>query len=192
MIPRHLLITVSIVIAGVLAMGFYGLHLKHRAEELEQTANTGKPVAPPVSGNADTVSIQVADDGDGTINRQTVRAVLPSAPDQRAKEILRLLFAAYQRKRATHHLSSAADVRAVFLIGDGTAVIDTSPEFADQHESGVLVEQLTLASIAQSLAANFPNLKQVKILVDGKERETLAGHVDLSNFYPVSTDMPRQ
>ncbi len=192
MIPRHLLITVSILIAGVLAMGFYGLHLKHRAEELEQTANTSKPVAPPVSGNAETVSIQVADDGDGTINRQTVRAVLPSAPDQRAKEILRLLFAAYQRKRTTHHLSSAADVRAVFLIGDGTAVIDTSPEFADQHESGVLVEQLTLASIAQTLAANFPNLKQVKILVDGKERETLAGHVELSNFYPVSTDMPRQ
>jgi hypothetical protein len=31
--------------------------------------------------------------------------------------------------------------------------------------------------------ANIPGILRVKILVDGKERETLAGHADLSDFY---------
>ena len=31
----------------------------------------------------------------------------------------------------------------------------------------------------------MPNLLKVKILVEGKERETLAGHADLSSYYDV-------
>ena len=46
-----------------------------------------------------------------------------------------------------------------------------------------MVEELTLASMAQTLAANLPGITRVKLLVDGKERETLAGHVDLMGFY---------
>jgi hypothetical protein len=37
----------------------------------------------------------------------------------------------------------------------------------------------------ETLAANIPGLARVKILVDGKERDTLAGHADLSGFYDV-------
>ena len=43
-----------------------------------------------------------------------------------------------------------------------------------------------MASIIQTLSTNIPGLTRVKILVDGKERETLAGHADLSGFYEVS------
>ena len=35
----------------------------------------------------------------------------------------------------------------------------------------------------QTLVANIPGILRVKILVDGKDRETLAGHADLSDFY---------
>jgi hypothetical protein len=37
--------------------------------------------------------------------------------------------------------------------------------------------------LIQTLAANIPGILRVKILVDGKDRETLAGHADLSDFY---------
>jgi hypothetical protein len=43
-----------------------------------------------------------------------------------------------------------------------------------------------MASIIQTLSTNIPGLTRVKILVDGKERETLAGHADLSGFYDVA------
>jgi sporulation and spore germination protein len=65
-------------------------------------------------------------------------------------------------------------------------VIDTNDAFADGHRSGVLVEELTVASMVQTLAANIPGINRVKILVGGKERETLAGHADLTGFYDVS------
>jgi hypothetical protein len=47
----------------------------------------------------------------------------------------------------------------------------------------VLEEELTIASLIQTLAANIPGILRVKILVEGKERETLAGHADLSATY---------
>jgi hypothetical protein len=50
----------------------------------------------------------------------------------------------------------------------------------------VLEEELTVASLIQTLAANIPGILRVKILVEGKQRETLAGHADLSNFFDVS------
>jgi len=37
-----------------------------------------------------------------------------------------------------------------------------------------------------TISANTPGILKVKILVDGKERDTLAGHADLSDFYDVT------
>jgi hypothetical protein len=39
----------------------------------------------------------------------------------------------------------------------------------------------------ETLTANVPGVSRVKFLVEGKERETLAGHVDLMSFYQTST-----
>jgi hypothetical protein len=66
------------------------------------------------------------------------------------------------------------------------AVIDTNSAFADNHRSGVLVEELTVASLVETLSANIPGITRVRILVDGKSRDTLAGHADLSDFYDVA------
>jgi hypothetical protein len=48
-----------------------------------------------------------------------------------------------------------------------------------------LSEELTVASLIQTLSANLPGILRVKILVEGKQRETLAGHADLSSFFDV-------
>jgi hypothetical protein len=77
-------------------------------------------------------------------------------------------------------------VRSVFLVDPGVAVIDMNGAFADSHRSGVLVEELTVASLIHTITANTPNILRVKILIDGKQRETLAGHADLSSFYEVA------
>ena len=65
-------------------------------------------------------------------------------------------------------------------------MIDLNDAFADGHRSGVLIEELTVASLVQTLASNIPGISRVKILVGGKDRETLAGHADLSCTYDVS------
>ena len=63
---------------------------------------------------------------------------------------------------------------------------DLNGAFADGHRSGILVEDLTIASLIHTISANTPGILRVRILVDGKERETLAGHADLSEVYDVT------
>ena len=99
---------------------------------------------------------------------------------------LRALLTIYLDKSSPHTLASGADVRSVFLIDPGVAVIDLNAAFADGHRSGMLVEELTVTSLIHTLSANIPGILRVKILIDGKERDTLAGHADLSEFYDVT------
>lgn len=68
--------------------------------------------------------------------------------------------------------------------GGELAVIDLRGSFIGQHPSGVEVETLTLLSMIGTLHANLPQIEQIRFLVDGQSRETLAGHADLLRTYP--------
>lgn len=183
---RRTKIALLILVATVALMGYYALHLKRRAEQLPVRAADTRPVAPPVSGKAEQVTLYLADDTDGMLHKQVTNIALPSDPAERAQQVLRALISAYLEKKSRHPLATGADVDAVFLVKPNIAVVDTNTEFADGHRSGILVEQLTVASVAQTLAANVQGIGRVKILVEGKERETLAGHADLTSFYDLS------
>ncbi len=67
--------------------------------------------------------------------------------------------------------------------GGELAVIDLRGTFVNSHPSGVEVEALTIASIIGTLHANLPQIEQIRFLVDGQPRETLAGHADLLRVY---------
>jgi spore germination protein GerM len=128
----------------------------------------------------------VAYDDVGVLHAQAAQIPLPSVRQQRAEELLRALLALYLDKASPHPLPPGSDIRSVYMVDPGLAVIDINAAFADGHRSGVLEEELTVASLIQTLAANIPGILRVKILVEGKQRETLAGHADLSNFFDVS------
>ena len=68
--------------------------------------------------------------------------------------------------------------------GGEMAVIDLRGTFVNSHPSGVEVEALTIASIIGTLHANIPQIEQIRFLVDGQPRETLAGHADMLRVYP--------
>lgn len=67
-----------------------------------------------------------------------------------------------------------------------TAVVNLHQDFVEHHPSGVETETLTLQSIVGTLHANFPDITEVRFLVGGQPRETLAGHADLLRPYAVS------
>jgi hypothetical protein len=184
MIPRHLLITLALLLVGVFGLGFYLLHLKSRAEE-NRAADT-RPVEAPVSGTRTRVTLFVADDAAGLLRERDQQVTLPPEPSLRAREVLRALLAEYQQKNSSHPVPAGADVSDVYLVNGNLAVVDLNADFADEHRSGVLVESLTMTSMVQTLSANLPAVTQVKFLVEGKERQTLAGHADLSSLYDVA------
>lgn len=184
MMPRHLLIGVVVLLALALVMGIYVGRVRRSAGI--ETAADKAPVPPPASGPTEQVTLWVAYDDSGSLRAQSAKIPLPAGRQERAQELLRALLAIYLDKASPHPLGDGSEVRDVYLVDPGVAVIDTNSAFADRHRSGVLIEELTVASIVQTLSTNIPGIVRVKILVDGKERQTLAGHADLSNFYEVS------
>jgi spore germination protein GerM len=185
MIPRHLIIAVAILLAITLGMGFYVLRMRARVDRTDVSAANTQPVAPPVSGSSEQVTLYVAYDDAGVLRPKSVRITLPTGRQERAAEILRALLTLYLDKFSPHPLGPGSEIRDVYLVDPGLAVIDLNAAFADNHRSGVLVEELSVVSLVQTLSANIPGITRVKILVEGNERETLAGHADLSNFFDV-------
>ena len=186
MIPRHLLIAVAVLLVAALGMSIYAWNMRKTVAATPAASADTRPLAPPVAGPTEQVALFVANDEDGSLRAQAAQIPMPSGRQQRAEELLRALLSIYLDKTSPHVLGSGAEVRSVFLVDPGVAVIDLNAAFADTHRSGVLVEELTVASLIHTVSANTPGILRVKILVDGKERDTLAGHADISDFYDVT------
>jgi hypothetical protein len=70
-------------------------------------------------------------------------------------------------------------LRALFIGERGEAFVDLSADVRSKHPGGALDELFTTYAIVNALTVNLPAITRVQILIDGKEADTLAGHVDL-------------
>jgi spore germination protein GerM len=77
-------------------------------------------------------------------------------------------------------------LRTVFVTSGGDAYIDLSAELQANHPGGTTNEILTVYSLVSALTSNLPAVSGVQILIDGKEVDTLAGHLDLRR--PIEQD----
>ena len=84
-------------------------------------------------------------------------------------------------------IPQGATLRALYLTDRGDAFVDLSAEARTMHSGGALDELFTVYSIVNALTTNLPAVARVQILVDGKEVDTLAGHVDLR--HPLQKNM---
>ena len=183
MIPRNVQITLVLLFVLVMLSGIYIVHLRRGTQDNLRAAAEDQAVAPPESGTQESVRLTIAYDDDGVFRFRHVNGVLPSEPEARARAVLQLLIGQYVSRPSPHPLASASAVKTVFLVNDKLAVLNLNEQFVDEHRSGVMIEDFTVLSLIDTLASNFPKLEQVKFLVDGKERETLAGHADLKTIY---------
>lgn len=172
----------AVLLVAVLVLGFYVRHMRGRVKEAVRAVDR-RPLAPPAAGPTEQVTLYVAYDDPGVLEAESARIALSSGRQERAQELVQALLARYLDRNSTHTLPARADVRDVYMVDPGLVVIDLNSAFADGHRSGILVEELTVASLSQTLAANLPGINRVKFLVDGRQRDTLAGHADLSGYY---------
>jgi spore germination protein GerM len=70
-------------------------------------------------------------------------------------------------------------LRALFVTDGGEAFVDLSRELVSGHSGGTVNELLTVYTLVNALTANLPAIATVQLLVDGKQLDTLAGHVNL-------------
>jgi spore germination protein GerM len=107
------------------------------------------------------------------------RRIPPGAkPIDRAKAALQELIAG-PKGEALRTLPTEVKVRELFIDSQGTAYVDFAEALSRNHPGGSWSEMLTIRSIMQTLAANNPEIKQVQILIEGREADTLAGHIDI-------------
>ena len=183
MIPRHFQITIALVLLAILVSGIVIIRITHKEEALTLQVADAAPAAPMLNGKQEHIQLLVAYDEDQALRWRPADVFLPADRNLRARETLRCVLAQYLQTPSPHPLPKGADIKDVYFISEDTMIVDTTAQFADGHPSGILLEELTLASLIETLTANVPGINKVKFLVDGKERETLAGHADLMSFY---------
>jgi len=113
--------------------------------------------------------------------------VQPDDPAQLGKLIVESLIKGPAKEGLMRTISSDATLRALFVTEDKTAYADFSPVIREKHPGGCKSEIITIYSIVNSLILNISEIDTVKILIDGRESMTLAGHIDLR--FPLKADM---
>lgn len=84
-------------------------------------------------------------------------------------------------------IPAGTTLRAFYVTQDGTAYVDISDAIKDAHPGGIKSELFTIYSIVNTIILNIPGIDAVKILIEGRESMTLAGHIDLR--FPFKANM---
>jgi hypothetical protein len=214
MIPRYQRILYWILIGTILLMLLLLIYgCEHKRSRILAMRDESRIAAPSDLPN-EQVSIAQANDGDSSILLDDVTMPLPADPALRIRLVLDRMFNDFAAPTSTHPLPSGNAVTDVFLLplplvnpgtdsndsdsaqhaspyghvhmpGAQLAVVNLTKTFADAHPSGIATEDLTLRAIVATIHADLPEVEQVRFLVDGQTRDTLAGHADLKRPYAV-------
>jgi len=103
---------------------------------------------------------------------------LGETPRDQARHLLDALLTTPQTPLMSA-IPAGTRLRSLYLTPSGIAYVDLSGEVSSKHPGGVLQELLTVYSVVNTLTENLPAVTSVQLLVDGRETDTLAGHVDL-------------
>lgn len=196
MIPRHQTVLFIVLFAASAIMGVLLWNQLRRAHDRLLRGEDSAPTQAPLVAPAEQATLMVASDADNTVQPRVLTLPLPQNPEARARAILGKLLDLYAAPESTHPVpGGASSIAEVFLLpaagasGSGTsdgpelAVVNLTGAFVANHPSGLETESLTVLSICATLNANLPRVTEVRFLVDGQPRATLAGHADLTRTY---------
>ncbi|HWG18894.1 MAG TPA: GerMN domain-containing protein [Terracidiphilus sp.] len=210
MIPRLQAVLLIFMVLASLVMGGILFHMLDRAHQRLLAGQDSAPTRAPEVAAAEQATLMVANDEDDSLRDQLHSLPLPADPGARARAVLGKLLDLYAAPDSTHPVpGGAASVAQVFLLpaagaggnapaqqdsasGPELAVINLKGSFAASHPSGLETETLTVLSICGTLHANLPRVAQVRFLVDGQVRPSLAGHADLTRTYLTADAAPAE
>lgn len=149
-----------------------------RLGKAPQPAASATPSAPAPSGRKIKARLfYVAEDGTRLTSVERDVAYGEGAEEQ-AREIVSAQIAPVVEPLVSA-IPPGTTLRAVFITKSGDAYVDVSREARTAHPGGTVDELLTVYTLVNALTVNLPAVTSVQVLVDGKEVDTLSGHVDL-------------
>jgi hypothetical protein len=199
MIPRYQKVVFGALLIVSIGMAVLLVRQFEKAHERLLKGTDAAPTTAPEIAPAETATLVVANDMDGSLVTEAQSLPLPKDAEARARAVLGKLLDIYAADGAMHPVpATPKSVLQVFLLSvpntaggkenparrtGELAVVNLAEDFANGHPSGILAETLTVESICATLHANLPQVTEVRFLVDGQPRATLAGHADLTRTY---------
>ncbi len=193
--PRHIKIGLIVLAIGFsVSVGFFvdivG-RVRHLVNEVETEENPFSPPAQPLYAPTDPpITAKIffpAASGSALLTAEDDMIFKSAEVVNRAKQILQKLQDGPQSNVMYPSLPKDTKVQDIFISDQGVAFIDFSSAISANHPGGLVNELTTVYSIVNSLTYNIDEIKQVKILVGGVEKETLAGHCLL--LLPMEMDL---
>jgi Sporulation and spore germination len=182
-----LLVAISAVIA--VAGGAVWLRLNAPDPQQNQAAQAPSSRAQPVRAD-EPLAITLYYPADGAIATGTASVKRRPDSQAQAREALGAVFADHRVLQAA--VFRDLKIRELFLDASGTAYVDLSPVQQNGIKASAWEELLAIYSMVNTLAQNFEEIKQVHFLLEGKEAQTLAGHMDLSRKFEKRMDLMKQ
>ncbi|MCX7699101.1 MAG: GerMN domain-containing protein [Candidatus Goldbacteria bacterium] len=98
------------------------------------------------------------------------------------KQVLNLMFDMTPQD-CMRVIPEGTTVREVFIDSNSILYIDLSEEFMINNKGGTTLEFLSVYSILKSIFLNFKDIRGVKLLINGIEQETIAGHLSIGDIF---------
>ncbi len=178
---RVILVVFLALVVVVLAVVFFrgGGQEQIQARKEAPAEKGGEPAAGPAESRVVTLFFASEDDNRLYPEERKIPAGASDADDA-ARVVQELI------KGSTGSLLPALPpgtrLRRLFITKEGIAYVDFSKEIASQP-TGSEEELATVYSVVNTLAYNFKSIKRVFLLVEGAEKETLGGHVNLGEAF---------
>lgn len=197
MISRVQRILFWVMLLSAVVMAVVLIRMRERAHDRLMMAADSLPLSAPSSAPTERITLLVANDMDGSLIAVERSFPMPKDVNARARVLIQKLLEEYAAPKSTHPIANASGIDEVFLMpvaqqknansGPGQmAVVNLNAAFVQAQPSGIEPETLTLLSIIATLHANLPQITEVRFLVDGQQKDTLAGHADLTRVYLAS------
>jgi hypothetical protein len=144
------------------------------AEPVAATAETPASAGPQIAATLYFVS----EDGASLVG-VTQDVPLGDTPVEQARALVEAQLAAEPPAPLARAVPAGVTLRGVFLPGADDAYVDLDGTIVQALPGGSHNELLAVYTIVSVLTTNLQPIGRVQILVDGREVDTLSGHVDL-------------
>jgi hypothetical protein len=111
-----------------------------------------------------------------------------SEPESQAKEMIHALIAG-SKTGLVNTFPEKAELQGVNREGEDTLIVNFRESLVANHPGGSAAEMATVYSLTNTLTTNLPAIKRIRILIGGKERESLKGHVGLRNPFLMNREL---
>jgi hypothetical protein len=103
-------------------------------------------------------------------------------PALQAKEIVKALLEG-SKEGLINTFPAGVTVRDIKLGDAGTAFVNFNKNLTNLHPGGSTAEMASIYSLTNSITENVPEVKKVKILLEGKELPSIKGHISTKNAF---------